>query len=173
MYVEMTYAYSTLAFHCVRVVLKLQAVTLKDSLKDKEIHGTELAISNAKYICARMHKKASLSWKISPDFKEDFEISSKISRFQARFRDFKQDFGISSKISGFRRRFRDFKRFQRFRRDFKGSVRDFAKWRTPRLKRSAIFLRKALMSIIGRAEQVSVLSGVHSHILYTYFSVVL
>ena len=76
-----------------RVVLELHAVTLKD----KEIHGTELAVlidtnDNLEQltckVCAHAHN-GKLELKVSPNFKdsEDFEI-------------FKKDFGISRKISG-------------------------------------------------------------------------
>ena len=42
------------------------------------------------------------------DFRQDFKISRRISRFQWIFRDSIEDFGISTKISGFQRRVRDF-----------------------------------------------------------------
>ena len=61
-----------------------------------------------------------------PDFTRDFKISTDISGFQRRFhgfherfQDFNGDFRISRKISD-------------FTRDFRRSVRDFGKWRTPR-----------------------------------------
>ena len=63
------------------------------------------------------------------DFCQDFKISGKISRFQARFQDFRQDFrdfkisGKISEISRFQARFpKDFKISIRFPKDFKDFV---------------------------------------------------